>query len=445
MTLEPVPEDWERCLAVVAHPDDLEYGAAAALARWTTRGRRPSRCSPRAGEAGIATMEPSETARVRTAEQEASGADRRRRASSSSSGHRDGMLTSASTSVATSPEPSGATGPTSSSPSRSARGSTAAARRRTTPTTGCSAKRSSTRSATPATAGCSRSWSTRATSRGTSTRFVLAASSPRSSHYVDISDTIDVGMASLRAHQAYFDALGGVDGTEALPPRRRRPGGRGGRRGPRPARRACSRFPPWRSSSTASGADPTRTWTRSASPCSNGWRRCCSISACPGCGSASRSRPAKPTGWAPTPTAACWWRRCRCGSTATTTAAPTRLPSPSADAQAFGWIVAESEARSYGEHRTWPDGERSPGLSITTFFDKKPDVDDETFYRIWHGEHTPLSFEIHPFWLYVRNQVLRSITPGAPSVRGIVYEAVPTDEQMLDFTQFFGCPAIPIG
>jgi hypothetical protein len=113
------------------------------------------------------------------------------------------------------------------------------------------------------------------------------------------------------------------------------------------------------------------------------------------------------------------------------------------DAQAYGWIVAESEARSYGERRTWPDGEQSPGLSITTFFDKKADVDDETFYRIWHGEHTPLSFEIHPFWMYVRNQVLRSITPGAPPVRGIVYEAVPTDEEMLDFTQFFGCAGEP--
>ncbi len=115
----------------------------------------------------------------------------------------------------------------------------------------------------------------------------------------------------------------------------------------------------------------------------------------------------------------------------------------SAGAEAFGWIVAESEARSYGEHRTWPDGERSPGLTITTFFDKKADLDDETFYRIWHGEHTPLSFEIHPLWLYVRNQVLRPITPGAPSVHGIVYEAVATDADMLDFTRFFGCAEEP--
>jgi hypothetical protein len=114
-----------------------------------------------------------------------------------------------------------------------------------------------------------------------------------------------------------------------------------------------------------------------------------------------------------------------------------------AGAQTFGWIVSESVARGYGEHRTWPDGERSPGLSITTFFDKKEGIADEDFYRIWHGEHTPLSFDIHPIWLYVRNQALRPITPGAPSVRGIVYEAVPTDEDMLDFVRFFGCADDP--
>jgi hypothetical protein len=123
--------------------------------------------------------------------------------------------------------------------------------------------------------------------------------------------------------------------------------------------------------------------------------------------------------------------------------APHEAALARADAQAYGWIVAESEARAYGEHRTWPDGEQSPGLSITTFFDKKDGITDDDYYRIWHGEHTPLSFVIHPFWMYIRNQVLRSITPGAPSVRGIVYEAVPTDEQLLDFTQFFGCPGEP--
>lgn len=31
-----MPTDWQRALAVVAHPDDLEYGAAAAGDPWTT-------------------------------------------------------------------------------------------------------------------------------------------------------------------------------------------------------------------------------------------------------------------------------------------------------------------------------------------------------------------------------------------------------------------------
>ncbi|CAM5656790.1 hypothetical protein STENM36S_04338 [Streptomyces tendae] len=56
--LEPMPGDWHRALAVVAHPDDLEYGCSAAIAAWTdegrevayvlaTRGRRAStRCRP---------------------------------------------------------------------------------------------------------------------------------------------------------------------------------------------------------------------------------------------------------------------------------------------------------------------------------------------------------------------------------------------------------------
>ena len=38
--LEPLDEDWQTALCVVAHPDDLEFGAAAAVARWTGQGKR---------------------------------------------------------------------------------------------------------------------------------------------------------------------------------------------------------------------------------------------------------------------------------------------------------------------------------------------------------------------------------------------------------------------
>ncbi|WP_086162436.1 PIG-L deacetylase family protein [Streptomyces marincola] len=69
-----MPTDWRRALAVVAHPDDLEYGAAAAVAEWTDAGREVAYLLVTRGEAGIDTMPPEESARVRAAEQCASAA-----------------------------------------------------------------------------------------------------------------------------------------------------------------------------------------------------------------------------------------------------------------------------------------------------------------------------------------------------------------------------------
>jgi LmbE family N-acetylglucosaminyl deacetylase len=73
-TLEPVPEDWTRALAVVAHPDDLEYGAASAVARWTDQGKTVTYCLVTSGEAGIDAMAPDECARVRQEEERRSAA-----------------------------------------------------------------------------------------------------------------------------------------------------------------------------------------------------------------------------------------------------------------------------------------------------------------------------------------------------------------------------------
>ncbi|MDT0444928.1 PIG-L deacetylase family protein [Streptomyces johnsoniae] len=69
-----MPTDWQRALAVVAHPDDLEYGAAAAVAEWTGAGREVAYLLVTRGEAGIDTLPPEESARVREAEQRASAA-----------------------------------------------------------------------------------------------------------------------------------------------------------------------------------------------------------------------------------------------------------------------------------------------------------------------------------------------------------------------------------
>ncbi|MCC3764195.1 PIG-L family deacetylase [Glycomyces sp. TRM65418] len=72
--LAAMPEDWTKALAIVAHPDDMEYGAAAAVARWTRAGREVAYLMVSRGEAGIDTMSPEACAPVRDAEQRASAA-----------------------------------------------------------------------------------------------------------------------------------------------------------------------------------------------------------------------------------------------------------------------------------------------------------------------------------------------------------------------------------
>jgi len=68
-SLRAMPEDWERAVAVVAHPDDLEYGAAAAVARWTRQGKQVSYVLATRGEAGIAGMDPATVGPLRVEEE----------------------------------------------------------------------------------------------------------------------------------------------------------------------------------------------------------------------------------------------------------------------------------------------------------------------------------------------------------------------------------------
>jgi LmbE family N-acetylglucosaminyl deacetylase len=67
--MKPMPEDWERAVAVVAHPDDLEYGAASAVARWTAQGKEVAYVLATRGEAGIAGMPPQATGPLRMEEE----------------------------------------------------------------------------------------------------------------------------------------------------------------------------------------------------------------------------------------------------------------------------------------------------------------------------------------------------------------------------------------
>jgi LmbE family N-acetylglucosaminyl deacetylase len=67
--LKTLPENWTKAVAIVAHPDDMEFGAAAAVARWTGQGKHIVYVMVTSGEAGIDGMHPDECRRVREAEQ----------------------------------------------------------------------------------------------------------------------------------------------------------------------------------------------------------------------------------------------------------------------------------------------------------------------------------------------------------------------------------------
>src|SRR5215831_8357725 len=72
--LAALPEDWDRAVAIVAHPDDLEYGAAAAIARWTSQGKEVVYVLATSGEAGIDGMAPAEARPLREQEERSSAA-----------------------------------------------------------------------------------------------------------------------------------------------------------------------------------------------------------------------------------------------------------------------------------------------------------------------------------------------------------------------------------
>lgn len=60
-----------RVLAVVAHPDDMEYGGSAAVAAWTARGVEVAYVLVSSGEAGMDSLPPAEAGPLREAEQQA--------------------------------------------------------------------------------------------------------------------------------------------------------------------------------------------------------------------------------------------------------------------------------------------------------------------------------------------------------------------------------------
>ncbi len=67
--LTPLEGPFTSVLCVVAHPDDIEYGTAAAVHHWVEEGASVAYFLLTRGEAGIDTMDPAEAAVVREGEE----------------------------------------------------------------------------------------------------------------------------------------------------------------------------------------------------------------------------------------------------------------------------------------------------------------------------------------------------------------------------------------
>lgn len=208
MKVEPLtalPEAWSRALAIVAHPDDLEYGAAAAIARWTHQGKWVGYVLASSGEAGIDGIEPAVAGPLREAEERA-GAAHVGVDTVEFLGHRDGVIESG----------------------LSLRRDLARAIRRHRPdglilmnyadrwsfgALNMSDHRVVGIAALDAARDAGNRWVfpellDEQLEPWNGVRWAAVGAAPNPTHAVDVSDTIDRGIASLAEHRAYLAGLG---------------------------------------------------------------------------------------------------------------------------------------------------------------------------------------------------------------------------------------------
>jgi LmbE family N-acetylglucosaminyl deacetylase len=196
-------EHWQRAVAIVAHPDDLEYGVASAVARWTGQGKEVVYVLATSGEAGIDGVPPGETRSMREAEERRS-ADLVGVSEVEFLGHPDGMVEYG----------------------LALRRDLAAALRRHRPEVVVTMNFDLTwgdagplnhadhRAVGLATLDACRDAANRWLFDelgdpwpGIRAAYVAGTSAP--THYVDVGATLDRGVASLREHRAYLEGLGG--------------------------------------------------------------------------------------------------------------------------------------------------------------------------------------------------------------------------------------------
>jgi hypothetical protein len=89
-----------------------------------------------------------------------------------------------------------------------------------------------------------------------------------------------------------------------------------------------------------------------------------------------------------------------------------------------GYLVVESRPLVNRRLRA-PVGERTPGFALVTCIEPKDGLSHEEFIRLWYTVQRDTALETQSTFGYVRNEVVRPLTPDAPGWAAIVEENFP--------------------
>jgi hypothetical protein len=82
-------------------------------------------------------------------------------------------------------------------------------------------------------------------------------------------------------------------------------------------------------------------------------------------------------------------------------------------------------------------GSRTPGLANIALLRRPAGLDQATWLTRWQRDHTSVAIETQSTFGYTQNLVVRTLTPNAPGISGIVEELFPA-EAITDLKAFFG-------
>jgi hypothetical protein len=98
----------------------------------------------------------------------------------------------------------------------------------------------------------------------------------------------------------------------------------------------------------------------------------------------------------------------------------------SAAKQIAGYSVLESVALPNTTHLAAPS-QRTPGINMIACITTKAGQPYDTWLGHWLEDHRRVALETQATYAYVRNIVVRALTPGAPPWKGIVEEGFPAE------------------